>query len=171
MVIEETISIQYHALKGAEVYDRYLEDAHSSEHSDVTEFIRQCKEDERRAVRAHELLGQLTRQGSADRDDREHSGRPTRDVSASTLIPAARRAARRDCPRRGFAVTGELMACGGVDQPDGADGPRRERTASAAVPVRDRPWTSGSVDVPRGAPFDALPVACSPSRRGPRHLH
>jgi hypothetical protein len=49
-------------LKGAEVYDRFLQDAHSSEHDDVMEFIRQCKrEDERRAERAHELLRALTR--------------------------------------------------------------------------------------------------------------
>jgi hypothetical protein len=53
-IVYDLISIQYHALKGAEVYDRYLQDTHSSEHADVTEFIRQCKdEDERRAVRAH----------------------------------------------------------------------------------------------------------------------
>jgi hypothetical protein len=61
-IVYDLISIQYHALKGAEVYDRYLQDAHSREHEDVSEFIRQCKEqDEQRATRAHELLGQLTR--------------------------------------------------------------------------------------------------------------
>jgi hypothetical protein len=61
-IVYDLISIQYHALKGAEVYDRYLDDAHSAEHEDVTEFIRQCKqEDEGRALRAHELLGTLTR--------------------------------------------------------------------------------------------------------------
>jgi hypothetical protein len=61
-IVYDLISIQYHALKGAEVYDRYLEDTHSAEHEDVSDFIRQCKrEDEHRAVRAHELLGNLTR--------------------------------------------------------------------------------------------------------------
>jgi hypothetical protein len=46
------------------VYDRFLNDAHSAEHEDVTDFIRRCKEeDERRAVHAHELLGTLTRRG------------------------------------------------------------------------------------------------------------
>jgi hypothetical protein len=50
------------ALKGAEVYDRYLDDAHASEHEDVTDFIRRCKrEDEQHALDAHELLGTLTR--------------------------------------------------------------------------------------------------------------
>jgi hypothetical protein len=61
-IVYDLISIQYHALKGAELYDRFLDDAHSSEHEDVSDFVRQCKaEDERRAVRAHELLGMLTR--------------------------------------------------------------------------------------------------------------
>ena len=63
-IVYDLISIQYHALKGAEVYDRFLEDAHSSEHQDVAAFIRQCKdEDQQRAIRCHELLGQLTRSG------------------------------------------------------------------------------------------------------------
>jgi hypothetical protein len=58
-IVYDLISIQYHALKGAEVYDRYIEDAH--EHDDVVEFVRQCQdEDNRRAVRAHELLRSLT---------------------------------------------------------------------------------------------------------------
>ena len=61
-IVYDLISIQYHALKGAEVYDRFLQDAHSTEHDDVMEFIRQCKrEDEHRAERAHELLRALTR--------------------------------------------------------------------------------------------------------------
>ena len=63
-IVYDLISIQYHALKGAEVYDRFLADAHSGEHEDVAEFFRECKrQDERRAVRAHELLGELTRRG------------------------------------------------------------------------------------------------------------
>lgn len=58
-IIYDLISIQYHALKGAEVYDRYVEDA--KEHDDVVQFIRQCKrEDDSRAIRAHELLRDLT---------------------------------------------------------------------------------------------------------------
>lgn len=60
-IVYDLISIQYHALKGAEVYDRYLEDAHSSDHDEVTEFIRMCKQqDEERAQRCHDLLGDLT---------------------------------------------------------------------------------------------------------------
>jgi hypothetical protein len=63
-IVYDLISIQYHALKAAEVYDKFLEDAHSSEHQDVAAFIRQCKdEDQQRAIRCHEFLGQLTRSG------------------------------------------------------------------------------------------------------------
>jgi hypothetical protein len=61
-LVYDLVSIQYHALKGAQVYDRFLADA--KEHEDVAEFIRQVKEeDARRAVRAHELLIPLTRHG------------------------------------------------------------------------------------------------------------
>ena len=63
-IFYDLVSIQYHALKGAEVYDRYIEDAH--EHEDVVEFIRQCKEqDNERAKTAHDLLGMLTKEGDA----------------------------------------------------------------------------------------------------------
>lgn len=59
-IVYDLVSIQYHALKAAELYDKYLEDAHG--HEDVAEFIRQCKsEDSQRAVRCHELLKDLTR--------------------------------------------------------------------------------------------------------------
>ena len=59
-IVYDLISIQYHALKGAEVYDRYIEDAH--DHEQVVEFVRQVRdEDNRRARRAHELLRELTK--------------------------------------------------------------------------------------------------------------
>ncbi len=61
-VVYDLVSIQYHALKAAEVYDKYLDDAHG--HEDVMAFIEQCKEqDSQRAIRCHELLGSLTGQG------------------------------------------------------------------------------------------------------------
>ena len=61
-IVYNLISIQYHALKGAEVYDRYVEDAHG--HEDVVEFIRRCQnEDNQRAQKAHDLLGMLTQDG------------------------------------------------------------------------------------------------------------
>jgi hypothetical protein len=61
-IVYDVISIQYHALKGAQLCAKYLEDAHG--HDDVRQFIEQVQqEDSRRAQRAHELLGQLTRGG------------------------------------------------------------------------------------------------------------
>ncbi len=59
-IVYDLVSIQYHALKGAEVYDKYIEDAH--EHEDVVAFIKQVKEeDANRAVRCHELLRDITK--------------------------------------------------------------------------------------------------------------
>jgi hypothetical protein len=61
-IVYDLVSIQYHALQGAETYDRYIEDAH--DHEEVKEFIRQvAEEDARRAVRCHELLAELTKGG------------------------------------------------------------------------------------------------------------
>ena len=61
-IVYDLVSIQYHALKGAEVYDKYIEDAH--DHEEVAEFVRQVQqEDAQRAVRAHELLKELTKGG------------------------------------------------------------------------------------------------------------
>ena len=59
-IVYDLVSIQYHALKGVEVYDKYIEDAH--EHDDVVEFVKQVKEeDANRAQRCHELLGDITK--------------------------------------------------------------------------------------------------------------
>ena len=61
-IVYDLVSIQYHALKAGYTYGKYLEDAEG--HEDVQEFIRQCQqEDSGRAVRCHELLGQLTKGG------------------------------------------------------------------------------------------------------------
>jgi hypothetical protein len=58
-IVYDLVSIQYHALKGAQVYDRYAEDA--ADHADVAAFIQKCRqEDAARAQRTHELLGKLT---------------------------------------------------------------------------------------------------------------
>ena len=57
-IVYNMVSIQYHALKAAEVYDKYLEDAH--DHQDVADFIRQCQsQDADRARRSHELIKSL----------------------------------------------------------------------------------------------------------------
>ena len=61
-VVYDLVSIQYHALKGAQVYDQFLKDA--SDNADVRKFIEQVKEeDTRRAQQAHELLAKLTKEG------------------------------------------------------------------------------------------------------------
>ena len=57
-IFYDMISIQYHALKAAEAYEKYLQDAH--DHQDVADFIRQCQqEDQARAIRCHELMKEL----------------------------------------------------------------------------------------------------------------
>jgi len=74
-IVYDLISIQYHALKGAAVYDRYLDDAHSAKHPDVSAFIERCKrEDEQRAMTVHDLLGALTRKHRLDLEDAEVGG-------------------------------------------------------------------------------------------------
>jgi hypothetical protein len=64
-IFYDLVSIQYHALKGAQLYEQFAADA--GEHEDVRAFFNEVREqDAARAQRAHELLGQLTR---------EHGGR------------------------------------------------------------------------------------------------
>ncbi len=59
-IVYNLVSIQYHALKAAALYEKYAQDA--ADHDDVVSFIRQCQEqDAQRAVRCHELLGDLTK--------------------------------------------------------------------------------------------------------------
>ena len=61
-IVYDLVSIQYHSLKAGQTYAKYLEDAEG--HEDVQDFIRQCQQqDAQRAIRCHELLGQLTKGG------------------------------------------------------------------------------------------------------------
>jgi hypothetical protein len=61
-IVYDLVSIQYHALKGAQVYEKYLQDASGDD--DVRQFIEQVKnEDAQRAKTAHELLAKLTKDG------------------------------------------------------------------------------------------------------------
>jgi hypothetical protein len=58
-VIYDLVSIQYHALNGAQLYEKFLRDADG--HNDVQQFFRQCAdEDAGRANQCHELIGKLT---------------------------------------------------------------------------------------------------------------
>lgn len=59
-VVYNLVSIQYHALQAAQLYDQYATDAEG--HDDVVAFVRECQDqDARRAERCHELLRNLTR--------------------------------------------------------------------------------------------------------------
>ncbi len=60
-IVYDLVSIQYHALQAADLYDKYVEDAEG--HDDVQQFIRECQEqDAQRAIRCHELLRELTKE-------------------------------------------------------------------------------------------------------------
>ena len=61
-LVYDLVAIQYHALKGAQVYEKYLQDAQGD--GDVKAFIEQVKnEDAKRAQQAHDLLAKLTKDG------------------------------------------------------------------------------------------------------------
>ncbi len=60
-IVYNLVSIQYHALQAAALYDKYIDDAH--DHEDVANFIREVQQqDAQRAIRCHELLGELTKE-------------------------------------------------------------------------------------------------------------
>lgn len=61
-IVYDLVSVQYHALKSAQTTNKYIQDA--EDHPDVREFFEEiARQDAERAVRCHELLGSLTRQG------------------------------------------------------------------------------------------------------------
>ncbi len=60
-LVYDLVSIQYHALQGAQTYAKYLEDAEG--HPEVQEFLREViEQDGRRAERCHALLRDLTKE-------------------------------------------------------------------------------------------------------------
>lgn len=60
-IIYDLVSIQYHALKGGQLYAQFAKDA--EDHEEVAQFVQEVRQqDADRAVRAHELIGQLTAQ-------------------------------------------------------------------------------------------------------------
>jgi hypothetical protein len=62
-IVYDLVSIQYHALQGAQTYDKYLKDAEG--HDDVRQFFEECaRQDGERAERCHDLLRQLTGGGT-----------------------------------------------------------------------------------------------------------
>lgn len=60
-IVFNLISIQYHALQGSHLYEKFAADAESADHPEVVDFIEECKSaDAKRAQRCHELLVALT---------------------------------------------------------------------------------------------------------------
>lgn len=57
-IVYDLVSIQYHALKGGQVYEQYKDDAEG--HDDIRQFIERIqREDIDRAQRAQELLATI----------------------------------------------------------------------------------------------------------------
>lgn len=64
------VSVLYHALQGADTYEKYIEDARASGDDELMSFFEQCHEEEnRRAARAKSLLA--SRLERADDDDED----------------------------------------------------------------------------------------------------
>ena len=62
-IVYDLVSVQYHALNGAHLSDKFIKDAEG--HDDVRAFFEEvARQDAERAVKAHQLLGSLT-SGSA----------------------------------------------------------------------------------------------------------
>ena len=60
-LVYDLVSIQYHALQGAQTYGKYLQDAEG--HPEVQEFIQSViDQDGQRAERCHALLRDLTKE-------------------------------------------------------------------------------------------------------------
>ena len=58
-IVYDLVSVQYHALNGAQLYEKFSADAEG--HDDVRSFFQRCaEEDARRAHECHELIGKLT---------------------------------------------------------------------------------------------------------------
>ncbi len=58
-VVYDLVSVQYHALNGAQLYEKFTADAEG--HEDVKAFFQQCaEEDAKRANQCHDLIGKLT---------------------------------------------------------------------------------------------------------------
>lgn len=61
-IVYDLVSVQYHALEGAQHYGKYLDDA--KDHPEVQAFLRRAQEqDNERAEQCHALLRDLTKDG------------------------------------------------------------------------------------------------------------
>ena len=58
-VVYDLVSVQYHALNGAQLYEKFKTDAEG--HDEVRSFFQECADqDARRAQRCHQLIGEIT---------------------------------------------------------------------------------------------------------------
>jgi hypothetical protein len=58
-IVYDLVSVQYHALNGATLYEKFQQDAH--DHEEVRAFFDQCaQQDADRANRCHELIAKIT---------------------------------------------------------------------------------------------------------------
>ena len=79
----DLVSIQYHALKGQEVYDKFLKDAGSNQ--EIAQFITQVKEqDVQRAQQCHRFLSQLSGGGTGEPYPTETGAGATTGAAAGT---------------------------------------------------------------------------------------
>ena len=66
------VSVLYHALQGAETYQKYIQDAQRGGDEELVEFFQECLESEQeRASRAKGLLASRMEEDADDEDDDE----------------------------------------------------------------------------------------------------
>jgi hypothetical protein len=67
------VSVLYHALQGAETYEKYIEDAEQAGDEDLVRFFEECRDQEgERAGRAKQLLVERVDEAEGgDKDDEE----------------------------------------------------------------------------------------------------
>lgn len=92
----DLVSIQYHALKGQEVYTKFCEDARGQQ--DIVQFFEQVKQqDVERAQRCHELLTRLSQEaggaggGGGEPYPNERTGQGTAKGTQQTAGSGTRR--------------------------------------------------------------------------------
>jgi hypothetical protein len=64
------VSVLYHALQGAETYERYIDDAEQAGDDELVRFFEQCRDQENdRAMRAKRLLVDRIEEATGGEDD------------------------------------------------------------------------------------------------------
>jgi hypothetical protein len=66
------VSVLYHALQGADTYERYIDDAERAGDDELVQFFEQCRDQEHeRATRAKRLLGDRNEDEAETEDDED----------------------------------------------------------------------------------------------------